>query len=615
MPGNAKKLNNPQDQTTLQFQKQDCGEGSSVITWKHDEVRIKNAMLNLFVVGELPIKFVENEAFIEYTNALNGKVHIPSRDTISRDVATFYLEERKKFLNFFANPNNTIHLTTDSWTSSCKKENYLVITGHFIDDNWGAFTVHTWYKAWGPNNESLINKVFTSQPGIALHKWVGDKKCHDHDIDNASSNDKALEFLSKKLANIYEGGKHFHIRCMAHILNLIVKDDLRYHNLHVENVQRDDVRYIRHSTGRIKKFKKCMKDCGLEGEKFLCGECPTRWNSTFQLLKSALVLQEVFFEYEVQDTSYTRDLKKVPEHTDFRVIKDIVVFLEKFKTITEIMSSSTKPLIHTFLREILDVEKHLTNCSTNIHICHMIPNMQKLNYYTCFAVLLDPCFKEMFLSHVFEKMLEKMVTEENHLSPSTIKLRVMSKTREVVKGMEDLFKTYEAKYANVASSQKVNEVVSGVVENDFLDEFLVGQVKTSVSIETELRRYLNDPRVAFVKDFDILDWWEKNGLRFPIVARMPKDILSIQMSIVASESAFSTSGRILDEYRTRLTTPIVEALVKSRKPIIDDDEDILKDDEIALGNNFKEATEAQYDKENGKKAQPKFNKPKIMKSG
>ena len=118
-------------------------------------------------------------------------------------------------------------------------------------------------------------------------------------VDNASSNDKALEFLSKNLPNMYEGGKQFHIRCMAHILNLIVKDGLRYHNFHVENVQRA-VRYIRHSTGRIKKFKKCMKDCGLEEEKFLCGECPTRWNSTFELLKSALVLQEVFFEYEVQ---------------------------------------------------------------------------------------------------------------------------------------------------------------------------------------------------------------------------------------------------------------------------------------------------------------------------
>nr|KAJ0216179.1 hypothetical protein LSAT_V11C300128010 [Lactuca sativa] len=66
-------------------------------------------------------------------------------------------------------------------------------------------------------------------------------------------------------------------------------------------------------------------------------------------------------------------------------------------------------------------------------------------------------------------------------------------------------------------------------------------------------------------------------------------ILSIQVTTMASESTFSTCGRILDEYRTRLNTPIVEALVctqdwirKSCKPIIDNDEDILKDDDIAL---------------------------------
>ena len=68
------------------------------------------------------------------------------------------------------------------------------------------------------------------------------------------------------------------------------------------------------------------------------------------------------------------------------------------------------------------------------------------------------------------------------------------------------------------------------------------------------------------------------------------DILAIQISTVASESAFSTSGRVLNEYRTSLSTLIVEALVctqdwvrKSRKPIIDDIDDILKDDDIALG--------------------------------
>nr|KAJ0216273.1 hypothetical protein LSAT_V11C300147210 [Lactuca sativa] len=70
-----------------------------------------------------------------------------------------------------------------------------------------------------------------------------------------------------------------------------------------------------------------------------------------------------------------------------------------------------------------------------------------------------------------------------------------------------------------------------------------------------------------------------------IVARMTKDIFSIQVTTMVSESTFNTC----DVYRTRLNTPIFEELVctqdwvrKSRKAIIDDDEDIFKDDDIVL---------------------------------
>ncbi|KAI3737089.1 hypothetical protein L2E82_27084 [Cichorium intybus] len=86
---------------------------------------------------------------------------------------------------------------------------------------------------------------------------------------------------------------------------------------------------------------------------------------------------------------------------------------------------------------------------------------------------------------------------------------------------------------------------------------------------------------------------------------MAKDILAIQVSTVASESAFSTCGRILDEYRTNLATPIVEALIctqdwirKSRKPIIDDPQDILRDDAVAK--EIEEAIEGLGRKERGK---------------
>ncbi|GKD70502.1 hypothetical protein Tco_1324592 [Tanacetum coccineum] len=53
------------------------GNSSSVATWKHDDERIKKALIKLFVVGELPFAFVKNEAFVEYTESLNAKFILP----------------------------------------------------------------------------------------------------------------------------------------------------------------------------------------------------------------------------------------------------------------------------------------------------------------------------------------------------------------------------------------------------------------------------------------------------------------------------------------------------------------------------------------------------------
>ncbi|KAD4180020.1 hypothetical protein E3N88_28611 [Mikania micrantha] len=46
--------------------------------------------------------------------------------------------------------------------------------------------------------------------------------------------------------------------------------------------------------------------------------------------------------------------------------------------------------------------------------------------------------------------------------------------------------------------------------------------------------------------------------QFPILAAMARDLLSVQASTVALESAFSVSGRVISLRRTRLTPPAVE---------------------------------------------------------
>lgn len=52
-----------------------------------------------------------------------------------------------------------------------------------------------------------------------------------------------------------------------------------------------------------------------------------------------------------------------------------------------------------------------------------------------------------------------------------------------------------------------------------------------------------------------------NAGRFLVLSKMAMDILVAPISIIASESTFITSGRVLDAFRSSLTPKIVEALV------------------------------------------------------
>jgi len=65
-------------------------------------------------------------------------------------------------------------------------------------------------------------------------------------------------------------------------------------------------------------------------------------------------------------------------------------------------------------------------------------------------------------------------------------------------------------------------------------------------------------------DFDILLWWKLNGIKYPTLQAIAKDILAIPISTVASESAFSTSGHILSPHRSRLHWTTLEALMCAR---------------------------------------------------
>ena len=131
---------------------------------------------------------------------------IPSRYTIARDCYYLFVQEKKKLHALLTSQCQRVSLTTDTWTS-IQNVSYLCLTAHFIDSGWNL-------------HKRILNFcVVKSHKGInignaidfCMDEW-GLNKVMCITVDNASSNDTAVQQLKKKLTKknaFVLGGKLF----------------------------------------------------------------------------------------------------------------------------------------------------------------------------------------------------------------------------------------------------------------------------------------------------------------------------------------------------------------------------------------------------------------------
>ena len=110
------------------------------------------------------------------------------------------------------------------WTS-VQNINYMVITAHFIDDDWNLHKRILNFCQIANHKRDTIGRAIEN----CLEGW-GIDRLFAITVDNANSNDVAFAYLVKKFRGkngLVLEGQFIHVRCCAHILNFIVSDALK----------------------------------------------------------------------------------------------------------------------------------------------------------------------------------------------------------------------------------------------------------------------------------------------------------------------------------------------------------------------------------------------------
>ena len=80
---------------------------------------------------------------------------------------------------------------------------------------------------------------------------------------------------------------------------------------------------------------------------------------------------------------------------------------------------------------------------------------------------------------------------------------------------------------------------------------------------TDIDRYLSVETIPFEdnEDFDILEWWKKQQIKYPVLSIIARDVLTVPVSTVSSEAVFSAGGRVVRKKRCNLSLEAIEAIV------------------------------------------------------
>ncbi|KAE9277010.1 hypothetical protein PR003_g28901 [Phytophthora rubi] len=560
------------------------------------------ALVDWIVANAQPFALVEQPKFIVFCATMQPLYKVPVRQTIRCHVIKRWKLEkdlvRKTILRCLVVQDigaSRTSITTDMWTSAASK-GYMVVTLHWIDENWNLRSVILGFlRVEYPHTgrrlaDHLMDAVKAMDGSLLLSIWA-------ITTDNAKNNTTMVESINRKLPNeveehmesrtpssaaamtmepnqnIPEPHKVFQVRCLAHVLQLAVKEGL------------NECSFVDSGIGYVRDILKKMTESSSLNEelKRVCAvlnvafrqpklDCVTRWNSTWEMVLSAIHLQkpieELLRRIRGRHEGYTNFAIKPDDRLAAAVgdetwlmLNEFCKFLTPVKAATTMMSGKNYPTFGMAVVVFELISKHAAKVVNQAHSRFTaefaLSFKTKLDEYdelvksreAQIAAVLDPRAKSLLPKVV----ADMAVIKQSVIHEYETAYRVRFETQQLPTTSPPLNQLEEQDAA-------LGEALYQLIDDNFgLDEPANFDGET---FSSELDRWLayHDKTMNSKTSSHEVCSWMRSLDQFPRIKMMARDFLAVMATSVPSEQAFSSAGTVVSTRRARLGDDAVAAI-------------------------------------------------------
>jgi len=526
---------------------------------RHDPQEYRKELVKYIVSTDQAFSHVESKGFGRFVHYLAPDIIEISRKALRSDIMKFFEQDKEELKALFMLRRFNVALTSDIWTGNAKMD-YMSVVAHNIDEEWNLNKrIIAFKRIEGSHTADNILDILLS----VIDEWNLRDRIISITLDNAANNNRMVRALRTRIPN---QASILHQRCATHIINLIVKAAFTHFDVAITKI-REAISWINSSNSRVDSLKRRFLFNGLEERTFHVDN-NTRWNSTWLMLTTFLVPGYVDVATEFVRRQGGHDITA----EDIAVAKCFCEFLHIFYDETCALSAVYTPTSYLALHTVTKIAAHLYEANHFEFFRPCINSMkekfekywgiEKIPCLYGFACILDPRMKFggylTFLQYL-KRMTGNDYVEHDH-------------TR-VVEEFYIFFRSYQRQIPTApepSPSRHVPSTSRGVFRD--LARFVRGgssspsssphpEPATETSQHDEIVLY-NTQQFASMgqEDLNLMTWWKQHENMFPILSKMARDVHSIPVSTVSSESAFSSSGRIIDDRRHSLKPEMVEAL-------------------------------------------------------